>query len=168
VQADSARKSTTRGGALVSGDAYCFVWGKTCLVVPLDSQVSASEVLVAFQVQLKLDLVFDGGAILAELGNLWLEPTCLPDGTLMDRHLRPAYCAIEREPTSIVVGGDEPETPTSGSACKQLNRFKKSMTDAFPTDTGNENDDLTLVSLDSIQKQAHRHTIALGHKAGER
>jgi hypothetical protein len=41
------------------------------------------------------------------------------------------------------------------------------MTDAFPTDAGDENDDLTLVSLDSIQKQAHRHTIALSHKAGE-
>jgi hypothetical protein len=42
------------------------------------------------------------------------------------------------------------------------------MTDAFPTDTSNENNDLTLVSLDSIQKQAHRHTIALSHQAGER
>ncbi len=85
----------------------------------------------------------------------------------MDRHLRPAYSAIEREPTSIVVGGDEPEPPTSGSACNRLNRFEESMTDAFPTDAGDENDDLTLVSLDSIQKQAHRHTIALSHKAGE-
>jgi hypothetical protein len=86
----------------------------------------------------------------------------------MDRHLRPAYSAIKREPTSIVVGGNEPETPTSGSARNRLNRFEESMADAFPTDAGNENDNLTLVSLDSIEKQARRLTIALSHKTGER
>jgi hypothetical protein len=125
-------------------------------------------VLDAFQIQLKLDLVFDEGAILAELGNLWLEPTCLPNGTSMDCDLRPADSAIKSEPTSIVVGRDEPEPPTSGSACNRLNRAEESTTDAFPTGTSNENDDLALVSFDSIQKQAHRHTIALSHKAGER
>jgi len=43
----------------------------------------------------RIDLVFDGGAILAELGNLWLEPTCLPNGTSMDCDLRPADSAIK-------------------------------------------------------------------------
>ncbi len=86
----------------------------------------------------------------------------------MDCDLRPADSAIKGERTSIVVGGDEPEPPTSGSACNRLNRAEESTTDAFPTDSSNENDDLTLVPLDSIQKQAHRHTVALSHEAGER
>ncbi len=86
----------------------------------------------------------------------------------MDCDLCPADGAIKGQPTSIVISGYEPEPLTSGSACNRLNRAEQSVTDAFPTDTGNENDDLTLVLPDSIQKQAHRHTIALSHKAGER
>jgi hypothetical protein len=86
----------------------------------------------------------------------------------MDRDLIPADSSIKDERTSIVISGYEPEPLTSGSACNWLHRAEQSMTDAFPTDTSNENNDLTLVPLDSIQKQADGHPIALSHKAEQR
>jgi hypothetical protein len=86
----------------------------------------------------------------------------------MDGDLCPADSSIKDERTSIVVGCDEPQPPTSRFACNWLNSAEESVADACSTDSSNENNDLTLVSLDSIEKQAHRHTLTLSHKAEQR